>query len=148
MEINEPLPGPGRFQWNMGGWFGIQLGGTSWMLIGAVVLVPYAPKVAGIWLACFAVANAIGFWMWCHRDWLRPYPALQALLLVCGVNGLTALVALHVLRITRPMGIYLPDEPRSIRWLLVLVISLMTWFHVMEQSAKKERRRAEGHTSP
>ena len=152
METKEPLPGLGCFQWNRGGWFGSQLGGTAWMLVGAVVLVPHAPEVAGVWLAGVAVANAIGSWMWWRRDRLRPYPALRALLLVCGVDGLMALVALHVLRpglrITRPLGIYLADEPRSILWLLVLVVSLMTWFHVREWSAQKERSRSERQTSP
>src|SRR4051794_27734348 len=118
METKAALPGPGRFQWNMGGWFGPQLGGTAWMLVGAVVLVPHTPEVAGVWLACFAVANAIGSWLWWRRDRLRPYPALQVLLLACGINGLLALVALHLLRpglrITRPLGVYLADEPRSI----------------------------------
>jgi ABC-type phosphate transport system permease subunit len=141
METNGPVPNPGRFRWNRGGWFGSQLGGTAWMLVGAVVLVPHAPEVAGVWLACFAVANAIGSGMWWHRDRLRPYPALQALLLVCGVAGLVALVALHVLRfglrITRPLGISLADEPRLILWLVVLVIGLMTWFHLRERGAKK-----------
>lgn len=63
MEAKEPLLGPGCFQWNTGGWFGSQLGSTAWMLVGAVVLIPHAAEVAGVWLSCFAVANAIGSWM-------------------------------------------------------------------------------------
>src|SRR4051794_12520067 len=114
------------------------------MLVRAVVLIWRAPEVAGVWLACFAVANVIGSWMWRRRSRLRPYPALQALLLACGVSGLLALGALHVLRpglrITQPTGIYLADDLRSILLLLVLVISMMTSFHVMESSAKKDRR--------
>src|SRR5262245_26037416 len=121
METIGPVSDPTCLRWNRGGWFGDQLGGTAWMLVGAVVLLPSAPEVAGVWLACFAVANAIGSAMWRSRDRFRPYPALQALLLVCGVSGLIALVALHVcrpgLRITRPPGIYLADEPRLIFWL-------------------------------
>jgi ABC-type phosphate transport system permease subunit len=152
MESKEPLAGPGRFQWNLGAWFGGQIGGTAWMLVGAVVLAPHAPEVAGVWLACFAVANAIGSWLWWCRDSLRPYPSLQALLSACGVSSVIALVALHVLRpdlrITRPRGILLTDEPRFIPWFLVLVIALMTSFHLMERSAVKERSRARGQTSP
>jgi hypothetical protein len=152
METKKSLSGPGCFQWHRGGWVGSQLGATAWMLVGAVVLVPYAPDVAGVWLACFAAANAIGSWMWQRRDRLRPYPALQALLLGCGVNSLMALVALHALRpglrITRPLGISLADEPPTILWLLILVISLMTWFHTQEWSARKERRRSAQQTSP
>jgi hypothetical protein len=122
------------------------------MLVGAIVLYPYASEVAGGWLACFAVANAIGFWMWWRRDRLRPYPALQALLLVCGISGLTALVALHILRpglhVARPIGFDLADKPQFIPWFLVLVISLMASFHLREWSAKKARPPAEGRTSP
>ena len=152
METKGALPGPGRFQWNRGGWFGSQLGCTAWMLVGAVVLVPHAPVVASVWLVCIAVANAIGSWFWWRRDRLRPYPALQALMLACGANGLLALVALHLLRpglrISRPMGISLADEPRVILWLLVLFIALMTWFHLLEWGAKKEKLWSEGSTLP
>jgi hypothetical protein len=151
VETEESLQGPGCFQWNKGGWFGGQLGCTAWMLGGAIVLVPYASDVAGVWLTGFAVANAIGFWMWSRRDRLRPYPALQALLLVCGFSGLTALVALHSLRpglhITRPVVFDLSDEPQLIPWLLVLVISLMAWFHLIEWLVKKARPPAERQTS-
>jgi hypothetical protein len=151
METKQPLPGSGRFHWKMGGWLGGQLGGTAWMFVGAVVLVRHAPEVAGVWLVCFSVANAIGFCMWRRRDRLRPYPALQALLLACGVNSLMALIALHVLRpglrIARPIGIYLADKPQQIPWFLVLVVSLMTYFHLMEWGAKQERSRSEGQTS-
>ncbi len=140
MERKEPLSGPGYFQWNKGGWFGSQLGGTAWMLVGAAVLLPRAPEVAAVWLAAFAVATAIGSWMWWRRDRLRPYPALQALLLVCGLSGHTALIALHVLRpglrISQPLGIHLADEPQLILWLLVLIAGLMTWFHVLERGAR------------
>ena len=148
MATKLPMPGPGCFQWNTGGWFGSQLGGTAWMLVGAVVIVPHAPEVAGVWLVCFAVANAVGSWLWCRRDRLRPYPALQVLLLACGANSLMALVALHVLRpglrIPGPRGIRLANEPHFIPWYLVLVISLMTYFHLRERSAKKEKSRSQG----
>jgi hypothetical protein len=148
MEPKAALPGSGYFQWNAGGWFGSQLGGTLWMLVGAMVILPHAPEVAGIWSVCFAVANTIGSWTWSRRDRFRPYPAIQALLLACGVSGLLACAALHLLRpglrITRPAGVELADEPRLAISLLVVCISLMTWFHVMEWTAKKQRARSEG----
>jgi hypothetical protein len=151
METKALMPDQSRFRWTRGGWFGCQLGFTALPLVGAVVLAPRAPEVAGVWLACLAVANAIGSVMWRRRDRLRPYPAQQALLTVCGVSGLTALLALHVcrpgLRITRPLGIYLADEPRLIFWLLVLVVSLMTWLHLIERAARKHESRSQGQTS-
>lgn len=29
--------GPGRFQWNTGGWFGTQLGSTVWLILAPVL---------------------------------------------------------------------------------------------------------------
>jgi hypothetical protein len=148
MSTKERSTGPGHVRWDKGGWFGSQAGGTAWMLVGAVVLLPHAPEVAGIWMVCFAIANGIGSWMWLRRERIRPYPALQTLLLACGVSGLTALAALHVLRpglrITRPVGIYLAAEPRTIVLLVVLVASLMAWFHILESSATKQSARSDG----
>ena len=148
MSTKERSTGPGHFRWNKGGWFGSQLGGTAWMLVGSVVLFPPAPEVAGIWIACFAVANGIGSWMWRRRERIRPYPALQSLLLACGVSGLTALVALHVLRpglqIARPFGMDLADEPRNLVWLIIVVASLMAWFHFLEWNAKQQSARSNG----
>lgn len=152
MEALKPLPGPGCFQWSRGGWFGSQLGSTAWMLVGSVVLVPYALGVAGVWLACFAVANAIGTWLWRRRDRLPPYPALQALLATCGVCSLVALAALHVLRpglrITRPPGIWLADEPQYLLWVLVLFLAMMTSFSLRERSARKQVLRSKGSSTP
>lgn len=152
METRRALPGPGLFQWNTAAWFGVQLCLTGWMLVGAVAFVRLAPEVTGIWLACLAVANAIGSWVWWRRDRFRPYPALQALLLTCLVIGVPALVALYTLRpgldfpFIRPTGIYLWDQ----HWIrfLVLIITLMTASLFMERSARKEKSRAEGRPSP
>ena len=37
MSEKRPMPGPGQFQWNTGGWFGSQLGCTARLVVGAVV---------------------------------------------------------------------------------------------------------------
>src|SRR5437867_3891353 len=89
--------GPGHFQWNAGGWFGSQFGGTMWLVVGAAVLAASAPLAALTWAACFVVANAAGWWLWQRRDRLRPYPAMQALVLVCGVVALVAMAALDLI---------------------------------------------------
>ncbi|WP_406694307.1 hypothetical protein V5E97_24855 [Singulisphaera sp. Ch08] len=151
METKKALPGPGHFQWHTGAWFGVQLCLTGWMLVGAVAFVRRAPEVAGIWLVCLAVANAIGSWIWWRRDRVRPYPALQALLLTCLVIGMPALVALYTLRpgldvtFIRPTGIYLWDQ----HWIrfLVLIVIMTTSSYFMERSARKEKSRAEGRPS-
>jgi hypothetical protein len=143
MTVNGAMPGPGHFQWNAGGWFGSQLGGTIWMLIGAAVLLPAAPDVATVWLIGFTVANAIGAWLWRRRDRVRPYPAMQALLLACVASGLAALAALHALRpglrIHRPPGVWLADEPRHILWLALMGCGLALSFHLLERRAIEMR---------
>jgi hypothetical protein len=149
MEAKRALPGPGLFQWNMLAWFGVQFCLTGWMLVGAIDFVRRAPEVAGIWLACLAIAiaNAIGSWVWWCRDRFRPYPALQALLLTGLVIGMLALVALYALRpgldfsFIRPTGIYLWDQ----HWIrfLVLIITMMISSAFMERSARKEKLPAE-----
>src|SRR5579871_2566901 len=108
MTVKVPMSGPGCFQWNLGAWLGGQLGGTAWMLVGAAILAFEAPAAAAAWLVCFAMANALGAWMWRQRDRLRPYAALQLLVVVVGGCGLLALVALDVLR---PEG-----APLDLRW--------------------------------
>jgi hypothetical protein len=137
MKAITPLPGPGRFQWNTGGWFGSQAGGTSWMLVGAASVFTQAPRIAAVFLACFLLANGIGTWMWCRRDCLRPYLALQLLLLVVGVSGLLALGSLDALA---PRGVRM-NLPRSemvlgYRTLLIVVPALMAGFALQEWLGK------------
>ena len=40
--------GSGQFQWNPGGWFGSQLGGTIWMLILGVMMLVRLPLLGAI----------------------------------------------------------------------------------------------------
>jgi hypothetical protein len=141
----QPLPGLGAFQWNGGGWFGGQVGGTAWLLVGAVVLAAHAPGVAAVWLACFAVANAICYALWVRRDRNRPFPAVPAELLVCGAAGLLALIALQVmrpgLRIANVRGVHWWEPPASIPWFVVLILGLVAQFSLQEWGARKARSR-------
>lgn len=141
MVSNEAVAATGHFRWDAGGWFGSQLGGTAWMLVGAAVLAPRAADVAVVWLACFAAPNAIGCRLWRRRFRLGPYPATQALLLTCVMSGLLALAALHVmrpgLRITQPPGIWLVDEPKLVLGLLLMWGGLALAFHLLERSARE-----------
>lgn len=152
MVEKHPMTGAGQFQWNSGGWFGAQVGGTSWLLVGAVVMASRAPWFAAWWAICFLGANAVGFEMWRRRDRLRPYPAIQGLMAVCAVAGLLAVVAVHA---------YGPDPVqlglvwrqggaaheagtdasfRSIyRILLLGVPVMMGWFALMDRLGRRDR---------
>ena len=52
------------FQWNAGTWLGAQLGGTGWLLGGALYMLLSAPEVSAIWLTGFLILNAIGWAFW------------------------------------------------------------------------------------
>jgi hypothetical protein len=132
MEPRACLQGPGYFQWNAGGWLGSQLGGTLWLLAGAAVFAAPAPPVALAWLGCFAAANAAGWWLWRRRDRVRPYPALQGLLLACGACGLAAVAALHL---AGPAGAPLAGDPRGYLALLAFP-ALMARFSRLEHAAR------------
>jgi hypothetical protein len=132
-----PDQGPGYFRWSTGAWFGGQLGGTSWLLVGAAVLAPRAPLVAVVWFLGFAIANALGVWLWWRRDRIRAHPALQLLLLVCGITGVIAWAVLEVSR---------PDVVRSLGWpsqghrMLLIVPGLMAWFTILEYGTRIRSR--------
>jgi hypothetical protein len=148
MPAKEPMKGPGCFQWSTGGWFGSQVGSTCWMVVGGVPLAFHAPLIGVTFLICFAVANAIGTWLWLRRDRLRPYSAIQMLLLVIAICGLVALVTFDVLR---PASVRLDltsqyggDLDKGYLFFLVGVPLGMVWFHLMERSVRAARARAQG----
>jgi hypothetical protein len=133
MPANYQITSPGYVQWNEGGWFGSQIGGTSWLLVGAAMLAPVAPAIAVVWLACYAFANAVGIWLWRRRTRVRPHTAIQLLLLVCGISGLLAWLALDRLR---PEVVLLMGWPRHGYRMLLIVPALMAWFAVMEYATR------------
>ncbi len=152
MASRRSMPGPGCCQWNTVAWFVCQIGFTGWMLVGAIVLTRAAPEVALAWLVCFLVANTLGCRLWAKRRRLRPFPAMQAGILGCGLSGLVGLTALHTLRpgfqLTRAPGLGLRDEPWSIPAYLVLVLLLMAQAAFLEWSARRERVRARPRARP
>jgi hypothetical protein len=79
------------FRWNAGAWFGSQLGGTLWLLVGSAVLLARAPLAAVVWAVSFALANALGLVLWAARGRVGMYAALQSLLLGLGVVSLASL---------------------------------------------------------
>jgi hypothetical protein len=121
----------GYFRWNRGGWFGGQLGGTAWLLAAAAAIGFRAPGVAAVFGACFAVANAVGIFLWLRRDSLRPYAAIQLLVLVCGVSSFIAWLTLTWVR---------PDVVAALGWhsyLVFLVVpAIMVWFALLERRAR------------
>lgn len=152
MSSKMPQFGPGHFQWNTGGWFGSQLGGTCWLLVGAAVLGVQEPGVAAWWACCFATANAVGTGLCLRRNRVRPYPTIQALLATCAITGLLAVIALHLfgpadVRLGvgwRDDRLVLEDVPGgtlrpAYAALLVGVPVMMGWFALMERAGTRNR---------
>ncbi len=152
MSNKQPVQGPGQFQWNRGGWFGGQFGGTAWLLPTGLVAFYQAPLLGIIWLSIFSIVNALGFWLWHRRDRIEPFRAIILLLLACTIGGLLALVSLDILRsdrfrdriFRRDNGSLLQDyRHESLRqgyiFFLVGIPAMAGWFALMERAGRKVR---------
>lgn len=109
---------------NLGAWFGPQLGGTAWLITGAVEFGAAAPRIALAWVACFAVANAAGTWLWfrCRRGQFRPLRGLQVLILLIGIVGLAAFA---ILDRAAPPAVRAMGNPRDGYRLLLVGVPLL-----------------------
>ena len=122
--------GTGAFQWNRGGWFGSQLGATLWLLIVGAMTVAHDRALGALLLFLGALPNALGVLLWSRRSVLSPYPALQALLVLCGLSALAAICSVRAFGLS-PSSLGLPSA-----WLLMLFPGLMLLFHVRERGAR------------
>jgi hypothetical protein len=68
------------FGWNTGAWFGCQIGGTAWLLLGSITMLQ-SPIVGLVWSCAFALANGFGLALWARRGRLGMYAAIQVFLL-------------------------------------------------------------------
>jgi hypothetical protein len=129
-------PHPLASHWNAGGWFGSQLGGTAWLLIGALVIGRESPLSGAVLLGCFLASNLIGTLLWTLRARLDPYRALQALVALVVLAGAGATrwlelrgeFALLDARV-RPRTMYL--------LLVVLFVVLLAVFESKHRTARK-----------
>ncbi len=124
--------GPGRFQWNRGGWFGGQIGSTLWLILLGGSLLMRGRSAGAALLALGLIPNLVGTWLWRHRRTRSPYSALQ---LLVAVAGACALVGLQVLSRSGlpPASLGLPSG----FGLLLIYPGLMVLFHFRERAARK-----------
>ena len=74
------LIGPGRFQWNAGGWFGGAIGGSVVMLLIAGFLLRHGQtRLALIPAIAFASITVVATVYWCNRNRIYPFPAILGL---------------------------------------------------------------------
>ncbi len=133
--------GPGRFQWNTGGWFGAQLGSTVWLLFAAPILLPEYTEAGVVALSCFLAPNIFGLILYLNRNRMAPYPTIQWLLLVTGVVSFIFVIYLNHSGLVQEIDPRLSYEQWGFYLLPVLFGGLMVSFHVMERTAVKRRRK-------
>ncbi len=133
----ESKRGEGQLQWNVGGWFGGQVGGTCWLLALAVVVLAKGGVAVGLaLLISFAAPNVVGLWLWRRRDRLAPFVAMQRLLAVMTVFSLAALATLHL---SGAQGLAQPGESFS-PWLYGLALiypAVMFQLWMIDRSSRK-----------
>ena len=77
---NTPIAGPGRLQWNAGGWWGSSLGATAWMIPTAVILIANnQPLLAFLPVIGFLLMNLLAAVLWVRRDRVLPFKAVMVL---------------------------------------------------------------------
>lgn len=77
----EARSGAGTLRWDAGGWFGALFGGTSWMALAALASAE-STLVLTAGLSAFALAWALGLWLWSRRARWSPFAAVELLLAV------------------------------------------------------------------
>lgn len=142
MVTKQPRLGPGRFQWNAGGWFGAQLGSTVWLLIAAATLLPKHAEAGVVALSCFLVPNIFGLMLYLNRSRIAPYPAIQWQIVVVGVVSVVFVVYLNRSDLVREIDPRLGYGQWGFYLLPALFAGLMAFFHVMERKAVKRRNEA------
>jgi hypothetical protein len=80
----DETPRPATFRCPAGAWFGTQIGGTVWMLTGAMSLAVTSPSAAAV--------NVVGVSLWLRRERVGQYTAVQFMLLACGIGSLAAML--------------------------------------------------------
>ena len=123
--------GTGAFQWNRGGWFGSQLGATLWLVLLGSVLLAQSRWVGGLVVLFGLIPNLVGLLIWRRRHSVSPYPAIQALLAVCGLAALCAMLSI------RAAGIAASSLDLPSLWFLLMYPGLMLAFHLQERSARR-----------
>ena len=132
-QTNRPMTGPGRFQWNAGGWFGSQFGGTAWLLAGAVFLFSQSVLVSLTWLVCFGLANVLGFTIWSRRSVVAPFKGIQLLMLTLALSGYISWFALTWFRPDLVSAIHAKTQMGYLALLIFPI--MMAWFYCLESGA-------------
>lgn len=120
-----------QMNWNVGGWFGGQIGSTAWILVAAILSLFRDAGSGLVLLAVFAVPNIVGLALWRHRHKLSCYAATQLFLAAAGVCGLLTIYVLERQSLWKSIQIGSSVSALSAYVMIVLVfVFLMVMFYV------------------
>ena len=106
--------------WNVGGWFGGQLGATLWMLV-AGILTAIRDLPTGIFVVLlFAIPNVVGMVLWLSRR-LSCYASTQLLIGVSSICGLVTVYVLENAKIWMQIQTGAQVSAQSSYWIIGLV---------------------------
>ena len=120
-----------RFQWNLGGWLGAQLGGTLWILVAGILSLWFNVNAAIVVITLFVLANVLGMAIWKRRDKLSAHAGIQILLPIVGVISLVAVYVLERSTIYASIQVGGTVSARSTYGIIILVVAaLMLMFYL------------------
>lgn len=118
-----------KMEWNAGGWFGSQLGGSAWVLVAAVLAAMQDLQTGIILLAVFLLPNIAGYVFWRRRR-LSCYASTQFLLALLGVSGLLAIFFLERAKLWQAIqvGSAVSAGSSYIVLALIIIILMLTFY--------------------
>jgi hypothetical protein len=146
---SKSLVGPGRFQWNAGGWFGSSIGSSAWMVVTSCFLAFHNQlTLALVPAVVFTIVLLASLLFWALRDRIYPFTALMALLGLLAIA--IPLIWIVVSSYGSPAARAAMNWPVS-TWTTIVVSSiapvLMLWFLFLERSALPQNKSTRPHST-
>ncbi len=133
------LLGPGRFQWHTGAWFGGQLGASCYLAILGCVFWSQGNVLAGFLIfCCFLAANFIGWRLWARRSSIKPYMAVQVLMLSLFSFSLLSFVFIELF--LKRVSLHKTDFSPANYLVLLVFPALMLLFWLIERGAVRDNK--------
>ena len=124
--------------WNIGGWFGGQLGATVWILVAGILAAIGDFPVGISVVLLFAIPNVIGIVLWQSRVF-SCYVSTQLLIGASGLCGLLAVFALDSANAWMQIQTGGQISAQSTYWIIGLVYGgLILMFYVRYGPGKNE----------
>ena len=132
-----PVAGPGKFQWNAGGWFGSSLGSSAWMLGTSGCQFAYNQQLIGMIPALAFVAILLtSIVLWNRRNCIYPFSALMMMLgLIAFTNPFVWLIVQTLGSAESKIAMNWPASSWATIFAIGIVPVIMLWFTYLERTA-------------